>query len=175
VVLASPTCIVAYIGEHGRHGAVRRAAVDLAAGYGSRLIFYDVDAESLFSSPMPNWWSADGRHFGQLLDASDLLYLGRHEMAEHVLSSRHRGVDTWAWLPSRHGAGPLVAYCQNEHADLLVLPAELEHPDMLHRIWAESVDRIRRASSLPVVLVDKDGGMRRVEIARTEVAPSTAD
>src|SRR5690606_1552070 len=103
-------------------------AIDLAATRKTPLIFYDVDAASAFSSPLPTVWSSDGLadQFGNRLDPDQLEKAGRGELRDRVIHARDRGVDAWAWLPQKRDAEALAEYAAEQDASLVVIPRNLE-------------------------------------------------
>jgi hypothetical protein len=113
---------------------------------------------------MPNQWAsqAEGAQFGDPLSDQELVKLGREPFARKVAAARQAGVDAWGWLASDHGTDALVAYARDHGADLILLPADLEDPDLGERLKGETVDKAveeaeEKPSGLAVVLVAPDG------------------
>src|SRR5512139_3870788 len=79
-------CVVAYVGEGERYEPLVERAIEVARSHQSRLILFDGDAASKFSSPLPTWWSADGQReqFGERLEPADLEKAGRPELQRQV-------------------------------------------------------------------------------------------
>ena len=122
-------CIIAYVGEDGRYDVVRDRAMAEATSSGARLILYDADAATRLGEPLPSWWSGEGADelYGNRLGPAELEKAGRASVAREVERGRRLGIDTWAWLPSSHGASDLADYATKQHADLLIVPSDLEH------------------------------------------------
>jgi hypothetical protein len=155
----APTCIIAYTSEDDRYRSVREAALDTARSAEARLILYDADAASLFSSPLPSEWSGEGSDelFPELLAPEDLERAGRHQVARQVANARANGVETYAWLPSSRGAGDLAEYAQRQHADLIMMPSELRDPGFLEKLRGISAEKAADEAGRPIALVEKDG------------------
>ena len=161
--VASARLVVAYVSEDGELDHVRDAALDFGRR-GARVILYDRDSASAFSDPMPNQWAsqAEGAQFHDPLSDQELVKLGREPFARKVAAAREAGVDAWGWLASDHGTDALVAYARDHGADLILLPADLEDPDLGERLKGETVDKaVEEAQETPaglaVVLVATDG------------------
>lgn len=154
-----PRTIVAVTGEHGRYAAVRARAASMAAGNGARVILYDLDAVSPFESPVPTNWSAGGVEdaFPDRLSPEDAERSGRAGLAEQLRSLRRLGVDAWAWLPRETGGDALAGYAAEQGAELILVPAELEHPGFLDRIQGKTLDTTEAAAQVPVVVVEDEG------------------
>lgn len=120
--------IIAYVGEGQKYWPLIEQAIDLAGKRQARLIFYDADAASMFSNPLPTVWSADGlkEQFDNRLDPEQLEKAGREELRDRVLHARERGVDAWGWLPSKRDAEALGEYAHEQNATLVVIPKQLE-------------------------------------------------
>jgi nucleotide-binding universal stress UspA family protein len=165
--LASARLVVAYISEDEELDHVRDAA--LAAGRdGAKVILYDRDSASAFSDPMPNQWGsqAEGAQFNDPLSDQELVKLGREPFAAKVAAARKAGVDAWGWLASDHGTDAAVTYARDHQADLLLLPADLEHPALTERLKGETVEAAvqeatETATALTVLLVGPDGATER--------------
>ena len=152
----SPTCIVAYIHEPGRHDGVREAAIDAARASTARLILYDASAASRLSSPTPTWWSGDRPDAAktELLNADDLDASGREALAEVVRGARVAGVDAYAWLPSSPGADALAEYAESQGADLLFVPEDLDHRSMMARLRGEPTSaQVAEKATLAVITI----------------------
>lgn len=126
-------CFVVATDETGRYAASVDKALQRATDEGARVILYNVTAPgSAFSDPRPNEWAGEGQkeEFEQPLDPVKLEQLGRHEFAMQVQSARQRGIDAWGWLPSDFGGDALAQYAAQQDADLVILPADLEEPEI---------------------------------------------
>lgn len=124
--------IVAVTGEDDRFDAIRSRASALAAGSGSTVILYDIDAAGVFASPVPTGWSGEGEKellddeaAGDRLDAEALETAGRASVARQVRSMRAMGVDAWGWLPTKRDTADLAAYATRQGASLVLVPDEL--------------------------------------------------
>jgi hypothetical protein len=131
-----PQTIVAVTGEDDRFGAIRSRATALAAGSGSTVILYDIDAAGMFSSPVPTEWSGEGEEqlmdeeaSDDRLDANALETAGRGAVARQVRSMRAMGVDAWGWLPTKRDRDELAAYAARTGASLVLVPADLAPDD----------------------------------------------
>ena len=128
--------IVAVTGEDDRFAAIRTRAMAVAAGNGSTVILYDIDAAGVFASPVPTGWSGEGEKelldeeatFDRL-DADALETAGRAAVARQVRSMRGVGVDAWGWLPTKRDASDLAAYAARQGATLVLVPDELAPAD----------------------------------------------
>lgn len=126
-------CFVVATDETGRYDASVTKALDLAADRGAKVILYDMTASgSAFSTPRPNEWAGEGQKeiFDRPLDPVALEQLGRHALALQVQSARQRGVDTYGWLPDHVGGDALASYAAQQQADLVLLPADLDDPEL---------------------------------------------
>lgn len=159
----SPTCILAYTGEHERFRPLDVAAIEAARGAGARLIFYDSDAASRFgaagASPLPTWWSGEGseEQFDGRLDPDQLEAAGRAWLKATVEFARACAVDAYGWLPSSASAENFADYAEEQHADLLIVPADLDQNGLA--AWLKgrpTLKGIEEESDLPIVVVDLD-------------------
>jgi nucleotide-binding universal stress UspA family protein len=162
--VAGARLLVAYVSEDDELDHVRDAAVEIGGKRGAKVILYDRDSASAFSDPMPNQWGsqAEGAQFGDPLSDQELVKLGREPFARKVAAAREAGVDAWGWLASDHGTDALVAYARDHGADLILLPADLEDPDLGERLKGETVEAaVEEAQGTPaglaVALVATDG------------------
>lgn len=160
----SPKCIIAYTAEDDRYRSVRQAAIQTARESDARLILYDVDAASLFSSPLPSNWSGEGggELFPDLLEPEDLERAGRHRIAVQVIEARNKGVDTYGWLPDKKSAEELAEYAEKQAADLIMLPAELQEPGLVDRWRGASVEKAAEETGRPIAVVDEGGSIEYV-------------
>jgi nucleotide-binding universal stress UspA family protein len=156
--------IVAWVSEDDELDHVLRAATDLAAANGAKVILYNRDTASPFSDPLPNAWASQGeeRQFGDPLTDAELIKLGQEPFARKVVAAREAGADAWGWLASDHGTDEFVEYARGHGADLVVLPEELEDPGMGAKLKGETagkaVEEAEEASDgLAVLLVDTSG------------------
>jgi nucleotide-binding universal stress UspA family protein len=126
-------CFVVCTDETGRYDGAVAKALDRAADEGAKVILYNVTAPgSAFSNPRPNEWAGEGarEEFDRPLDAVALERLGRHEFALQVQSARQRGIDAYGWLPDKFGGDALAAYAAQQQADVVLLPADLDEPEI---------------------------------------------
>jgi hypothetical protein len=161
--LASARLVVAYISEDEELDHVLDAALE-AGRDGAKVILYDRDSASAFADPMPNQWGsqAEGAQFDDPLSDQQLVKLGREPLARKVTAARQAGVDAWGWLASDHGTDAVVEYARGHGADLVLLPADLEHPGLGERLKGETVAKaVEEATDAPsgptVLLVAPDG------------------
>ena len=157
----SPTCIIAYTSEDDRYQAVLNAAEETAKAANARLILFDSDAASRVSEPLPSNWSgqgADELFDSDTLSADDLERAGRHAMAEKVRHARGLGIEAFGWLPKSKSADAIVEYADREHADLIMLPGELDDRSLFDRLKGKpSIDDMAENADRPLAVVDKDG------------------
>ncbi len=157
--------LVAFVGEDEEldHGA--GAGVELARRNHAKLVFYDRDAASAFSDPLPNQWAShrEREQYGDPFSADELVRLGREPLARRVAAARREGVDAWGWLAERHGTDTMVEYARRHDADLVLLPDDLDEPGLADRLKRETVDRaVAEATEdhqdgIAVLLVGPDG------------------
>jgi hypothetical protein len=128
--------IIAVTGEDDRFAAISSRATALAAGSGSTVILYDIDAAGMFASPVPTGWSGEGEKelleeeaTSDRLDADALETAGRGAVARQVRAMRAVGVDAWGWLPTKRDASDLAAYAARQGATLVLVPRELAPAD----------------------------------------------
>jgi len=128
--------IVAVTGEDDRFDAIRSRATAIAAGSGSTVILYDIDAAGVFASPVPTGWSGDGEKelldeeaSHDRLDDAALDTAGRGAIAHQVRSMRAMGVDAWGWLPTKRDTADLAEYAARQGASLVLVPGELAPAD----------------------------------------------
>jgi len=155
--------IIAYTSEDDRLSSVRREGEALARTEGASLILYDIDAANpLEGSPLPNEWSADGEaeRIPDRLAPADLERAGRHAIADQVQGARQRGVDAWGWLPADPGGDALRDYVEQVGARVVLLPPELESPDLLDRLMGRTAqDAAKHApAGVDVRVVGDEGG-----------------
>jgi nucleotide-binding universal stress UspA family protein len=162
--VASARLLVAYVSEDEELDHVRDAAVEIGRRGGARVILYDRDSASAFNDPLPNQWAsqAEGDQFGDPLSDQELVKLGREPFARKVAAAREAGADAWGWLASDHGTDAMVQYARDHHADLILLPADLEDPGLGERLKGETVEAAveeaeEAGAGLAVVLVAPDG------------------
>jgi len=149
--------IIAYVGEGKHFWPLVEKATDLAKARGSRLVFYDVDAASAFSNPLPTWWSAPGEaeQFGSRLNPEQLDKAGRHELRDRVSRARERGADAWGWLPSKRDAHALGEYATEQEADLVMIPSTLDHKGLADWLRGRpSAADVEEELDQPVVVVE---------------------
>jgi len=153
-----PTCIIAYTGEGERYAPMFEQAMEAAEASSARLIFYNADAASRFGGePLPTFWSGegDGDQFGSRLTPEMLEKAGRQELQGWVLNARARNIDAWGWLPSSRGADALAEYANEQGADLLFVPSDIEHTGLGGWLKGQpSAEQIGEAADQPVVIVE---------------------
>jgi hypothetical protein len=156
-----PRTIVAVTGEDDRYRPVRSRATALAAGGRGTVILYDIDAAGVFASPVPTDWSAEGEREltgHHRLDADELEAAGRATIAEQVRGLRSMGVDAWGWLPTSKDALDLVRFAEREGADLVLVPPDLEQPDLLERaLGKQGAAEARKGSRVALETVPSGG------------------
>ncbi len=147
--------IVVYTGEGDRYEGVRRRAVERARESGATLVLYDADAASAFESPLPTNWSSEGTddRIPKRLEPDDLEAAGRGGLAGQVREARSEGVQAYGWLPSSADADALATYAQEVGADLILMPAELEDPDLADQVRGRTTEAAREKASVPVEVV----------------------
>lgn len=126
-------CFVVCTDETGRFDASVAKALERASAESAKVILYNVTAPgSAFSDPRPNEWAGEGEReqYDQPLDPVKLEKLGRHEFALQVQGAREKGVDAYGWLPDKVGGDALAAYAAQQGADLVLLPADLDEPEI---------------------------------------------
>jgi hypothetical protein len=138
-----PPTVVAGAAETNRRAAVWSSAVRLAAAREARLILYDTDAASLWTSPFPEF---DSGRYQHPLSPAELRELGRADLAIQVEDARARGVDAYGWLPTTPGAEALIAYAQAEGADTVVLSRQLEAPSLVQRLELLTAGNARKVA-----------------------------
>jgi nucleotide-binding universal stress UspA family protein len=119
--------------ETGRYAAAVEKALDRAEAERATVILYDVTAPgSPFTNPRPNNWAGEGEQhlYDHPLDPVALEKLGRHALALQVQHARRRGIDAYGWLPEKSGGDALAAYAATQQADLVLIPADLDDPDI---------------------------------------------
>ncbi len=127
VHLPTPGAIVVVTAENDRFRGALHRATELAAKRGEPLILYDWDAPSLFSEPLPTWWSSEGADddVPDRLDPDQLDAAGRAPIAAQVREARARGIEAFGWLPSDHGPDSLATYATGQGASMIVIPRDL--------------------------------------------------
>ncbi len=159
----APTCIIAYTSEDDRYRAVLDAAEETAQAANARLILFDADAASHFSEPLPSNWSGEGSDElfdSDTLTADDLERAGRHGMAEKVRHARGLGIEAFGWLPKSKSADAIVEYAEREHADLIMLPSELDERSLFDKLKGKpSIDDMAEQAVRPLAVVDEDGNI----------------
>lgn len=126
-------CFVVCTDETGRYAASVTKALELARDEGAKVILYDVTAPgSAFSTPRPNEWAGEGakEEFDRPLDPVALERLGRHTLALQVQDARQQGIDAYGWLPDDFGGNALATYAAQQQASLVLLPADLDAPEI---------------------------------------------
>ena len=128
-----PRVFVVATDETGRYDDAVRKAATMAAEQQAKVILYDVSAPgSAFSDPRPNIWAGEGEReqYDHPLDPVALEHLGRHALALQVQSARQAGADAYGWLPEKDGADALAQYAARQHASLVLLPMDLDVPEI---------------------------------------------
>lgn len=102
--------------------------------------FARLPSGSLEGSPLPTAWSGEGEReqVPIRLAPGDLERAGRHAIAEQVRGARDRGIDAWGWLPADPGGGSLAGYARRVGAGVVLVPDDLESPDLLERLTGGS-------------------------------------
>lgn len=103
-----PRTVVACAADTNRRAAVWSSAVGLAATRKARLILYDIDATSFWTSPFPEFESGRYQH---PLSPAELREMGRVNLASQVENARARGVDAYGWLPMTPGVDSMFSVC----------------------------------------------------------------
>jgi hypothetical protein len=155
----APTCIIAYTSEDDRYKHVRKAAFETALAAEARLILYDIDAAGMFNAPLPTVWSGDVDDdlFGHLLTPEELEMAGRPEMAAQVRTARSAHIDAYGWLPAKKGAGGIAEYADEQGADLIMMPAEMEDPGIFDKLRGATVEKAVEETHRPIAVVDQEG------------------
>ena len=150
-----PRTVVACAADTNRRAAVWSSAVGLAATRKARLILYDIDATSFWTSPFPEFESGRYQH---PLSPAELREMGRVNLASQVENARARGVDAYGWLPMTPGVDSMFAYAQSQGADTVVLSRQLEAPSLGQRLVRFTANDARRqaSSGLTLELVSGD-------------------
>jgi|GEM_PF-2478260 len=161
----SPTCIIAYTSEDGRYDSVVEAAIQTASQSQARLILYDIDAATLFAKPTPTEWSGDTEEsdWPDRLTEEDLERAGRHPVAQQVARARELGIDAFGWLPSKKGADELAEYADQQNADLIMLPADMEEPGLFDRLRHATVHDAVEQTQRPIAVVHENGDVEYPE------------
>jgi nucleotide-binding universal stress UspA family protein len=162
-----PNCIIAYTSEDDRFAEVRQAAMEQAYREGSRLILYDIDAATPFAKPLPTFWSAeDAEHdVPSRLTVADLEAAGRESIARQVQEAIEMGIDAFGWLPGEGGGDALAQYADEQRADMIMIPEELEHGGLISRLRGRTAEAIKEEAHSPVVVVHTDGHLSAVDAA----------
>lgn len=121
-------CIVAYMGEGQRYSPLVERSIEVAKARDARLILYDADSASMFSSPLPTVWSADGEaeQFDDKLSPRQLEKVGKQELRDHVAHAREVGVNAYGWPATKRDAKEFAAYASSQDATLVIIPSHLE-------------------------------------------------
>lgn len=135
-----PTCIVACTDETGRYAGVLSTAIERAKDSGARLILYAVDAGGTFTDARPNKWAGEGEEqvYDKPLGAIELEKLGLHGLATQVQQAVSAGVDASLWLPQGNPAEELAAYATREGANLVLIPADIDPPEVAEQLRTET-------------------------------------
>jgi hypothetical protein len=125
--MRTPETIIAVLPEGDPAKAVLERGMALARERQVALILFDAAAPpSPLESPLPTDWSGEGEEqmYGNRLGPRELEMAGRQGLARLVIRARGEGVDTFAWLPDKADASTLSDYARDQHAALVVLPAD---------------------------------------------------
>ncbi|MEO6397507.1 MAG: hypothetical protein ABIP13_03460 [Tepidiformaceae bacterium] len=154
-----PTCIIAYASEHDKYPALGKLAIETAQSAHAKLILYDIDAATLFTSPTPTVWSGGGTkdEMPHMLLPEDLEAAGRGAIARQVESARSAGVDAYGWLPDTKGSDGLASYADEVGADLIMLPQEFAEPSLFAKLRGASADAAVKETHRPIVVVQDNG------------------
>jgi hypothetical protein len=145
----TPPTVVACAADTNRRAAVWSSAVHLAAARKARLILYDTDTASLWTSPFPEF---EANRYQHPLSPAELRELGRVDMASQVEDAQALGVEAYGWLPTTPGAAAMVAYAQAAGADTIVLSRQLEKPSIWQRLVRLTAGDARREAPKEITL-----------------------
>ena len=161
----SPTCIIAYTSEDNSFPEVRTAAIETARASNARLILYDIDAATPFAKPLPTAWSAEGGEdqVPNRLTVTDLERAGRPELMKQLQTALSMGIDAYAWLPGDVGGDALAEYADQQGADLIMMPEEMQDPGLIDRLRNKSVESAMEETHRPVAVVHADGEVEMME------------
>ena len=152
--MAEPTkCIVVCVDDSDRYDAAVAAAIERAKSDGARLILYDVSAPGMWTSPRPNIWAGEGEAavYDKPLDPVALEKLGRHQFAVQVERARAKGVTAFGWLPKDSGGPAVAAYAASQGADLILLPADLEPPEIAEHLRGGTTEESTQGLQVEVI------------------------
>jgi hypothetical protein len=166
--ISRPPTVVACAAETNRRAAVWSSAVRLAAAREARLILYDTDASSIWTSPFPEF---DAARYQHSLSPAELRELGRVDLASEVDDARAWGVDAYGWLPMTPGAKAMIAYAQAEGADTVVLSRQLEAPSLGQRLAQLTADDVRKEAPLGLTLEFVSGDELWTEASELSSSP----
>ena len=160
-----PTCIIAYTSEDNRFPEVRAAAMEAARQASARLILYDIDAATPFAKPLPTDVSAEGgkEQVPNRLTTADLERAGRPEVMKQLQAALSMGIDAYAWLPGDVGGDALAEYANEQGADLIMMPEEMQEPGLIDRLRNKTVDSAVDESHRPVAVVHPGGEVEMIE------------
>ncbi|MGI8711345.1 MAG: universal stress protein [Acidimicrobiales bacterium] len=133
----------------------RQVAVSLAAMAGARLVLLDRSDTTYADSP---------REFE--LDRAEVEAIGRPYLLDQIDAASEAGVSATAFQHSLPGAEALTDAINATHADLVVVPQNLDKPGLLDRLRGGDVaDRAQGAApaGVPVVAVADDGSLALVD------------
>lgn len=161
----SPTCIIAYTSEDNSFPEVRKAAIETARQAQARLILYDIDAATPFAKPLPTDVSAEGakEQVPNRLTVADLERAGRPEVMKQLQGALSLGIDAYAWLPGEVGGDALAEYADEQGADLIMVPEELEEPGIIDRLRNKTLDSAVEETHRPVAVVRPNGEVDMIE------------
>ena len=117
----SPTCVVAYAADEPRFNAVRKAGLNTALASEAKLVLFEPDSKAARS------WARPLRG-ARALRPDELEAAGKSRLAAHVREARELGIDAYGWLGRSPGIDDIERCAEVEHADLLVLPTDLQVP-----------------------------------------------
>jgi len=163
----TPPTVVACAADTNRRAAVWSSAVHLAAARKARLILYDTDTASLWTSPFPEF---EANRYQHPLSPAELRELGRVDMASQVEDAQALGVEAYGWLPTTPGAAAMVAYAQAAGADTIVLSRQLEKPSIWQRLVRLTAGDARREAPKEITLEFVSGDEDWTEAS--ELSPS---
>jgi hypothetical protein len=153
--------LVALVDEDGDFDHVWDAAMAAAEDApGARLVAYDSSSASALTEPVAAPVSAEGvgDQYGELLSPEELDTLGRRTIARRVEDARRQGVDAWGRLASHHGMEALMAFAEAQHANLVLLPEELDDPSLVDRVRGDTLEDASEASEVPIKVVSRRHG-----------------
>ncbi len=141
------------------YAATRRAAVDLAARQGHRIILFDRSPELYLVDP----YGRDGiRNVPELLGPADADRLGRSYLAQQLREADAAGVQAQAWIARGSGAAALASCQAFSGASQVLLPAKIATPSLADRVRGHTLAAFRAVVPADITLVGEDGRLLAV-------------